>query len=103
MAVASALNPSTHGEITSHIPSTTLTHSSHAITLNRAISAAAAIRIPRIAAFDIAAFDITAFNVKGMSVWYCSAQGETTIQMPRIRFNGSCQCLIDVLGIVLPP
>ena len=44
IAVASELNPSTHGEITSHTPSTTLTHSSHAITLNRAISAAAAIR-----------------------------------------------------------
>src|ERR1051326_8765764 len=82
IAVASELNPSTHGEITSHTPSTTLTHSSHAITLNSAISAAAAIRIPRITAFEIAAFEITAFNVKCVSVWYCSAQGDTIIQMP---------------------
>src|SRR5205823_13854058 len=53
IAVTSALNPSTHGEIKSQIPSTTLAHSSHAMTLKSATRAASPMRIPRMTAFDV--------------------------------------------------
>src|SRR2546421_8396312 len=93
VATTDSLKRRIHGDAIAARPSTTLAHSSQALTRKSVAIALAATRTPR----------PTALHRAYVSLWYLRIQGEAINHSPRIRFTGSCQCLTVGLAIVCPP